>query len=88
MKQTEETSAPSALSSSWESCASIRWNTELPGPVSVSDPEQMDEEAGDTIQHFGSDITPSSDHNLKIPQIKLGKYVQFPKPVGSNSNPR
>lgn len=51
VKPAEEISAASALSSGWETHASITWNIELLGPFCVFDPQQMDGEAGDNIQH-------------------------------------
>lgn len=65
VKRAEETSAASALSSGWETHASIMCNIALLGPLCVF--EQMDGEAGDDIQqHLGSSITPSWELILKI----------------------
>lgn len=53
------------------------------GPFCVFDPEQMDGEAGDDIQHLGLSITLSWDLILKIQQqqnrVSFGKcrYISF-----------
>lgn len=64
--------------------ASITWNIELLGPLfPVSDPQQMDAEAGDEIQHLGSSTTPSRDlvplmgEKIKNPYLQWKMWMDY-----------
>lgn len=78
VKRTEETGAASALSSGWEnSCLHYVEHWASWPPFRVSDPQQMDGEAGDDIQHLGSSTTPSRDLVPLMGEKIKNPYLQW-----------